>query len=137
MPRWIGKCSHFGGPDDTGVDPDEGLAFLFEYDDAPQLFLDEQPDGTTGLARRLDPDTFYIAMRWDYEEYPKDMLASGNAMAVVHAPATGIAFLARPADWGPAESTERIADISPGLMDALGIETDDEVDVIFPVLRNV
>ena len=26
----------------------------------------------------------------------------------------------------------RIADISPGLMDDLGIETDDEVEVVFP-----
>jgi len=37
-----------------------------------------------------------------------------------------------PADWGPHENTGRVADISPGLMDDLGIQTDDEVEVIFP-----
>jgi hypothetical protein len=41
-------------------------------------------------------------------------------------------FLARPADWGPAESTGRVADISPSLMRNLGIETDDEVEVVYP-----
>ena len=41
-------------------------------------------------------------------------------------------MLAFPADWGPNEKTGRIADLSPGLMDALNIDTDDEVEVIFP-----
>jgi hypothetical protein len=41
-------------------------------------------------------------------------------------------MLAYPADWGPHENTGRVADISPGLMQYLGIETDDEVEVIFP-----
>src|SRR5215831_7850460 len=62
----VGKCSWFGGPNDTGVAPDEGLAFIYDVDEAPHLFLDEQPIGTTGLARRLDPDVYYIACRWDY-----------------------------------------------------------------------
>jgi hypothetical protein len=43
-----------------------------------------------------------------------------------------VALTAFPADWGPHENTGRIADISPGLMADLGIETDDEVQVIFP-----
>ena len=50
-----GKCSQFGGPEDTGVSPSEGLAFIFDVDEAPQLFLPYQPSGTTGLARRLNP----------------------------------------------------------------------------------
>ena len=33
---------------------------------------------------------------------------------------------------GPHETTGRVADISPGLMEALDIETDDEVEVIYP-----
>ena len=40
--------------------------------------------------------------------------------------------LRRTADWGPHVDTGRVADISPGLMEALGIETDDEVEVKFP-----
>ena len=35
-----GRCSHFGGPDDQGVSPSEGLAFHFEITEANQhLFL--------------------------------------------------------------------------------------------------
>ena len=42
-----GKCSWFGGPNDKGVSPSEGLAFIYELDDAPHLFLPQQPPGTT------------------------------------------------------------------------------------------
>ena len=34
-----GTSSTFGGPDDTGVSPSEGLAFIYEFDEAPYLFL--------------------------------------------------------------------------------------------------
>lgn len=127
--RAIGKVSWFGGPDDMGVDDDEDLAFLYDVDDAPELFLNYQPTGTTGLARRLDPATNYIAMRWDYNQFSKEELASGNLMFMVRAPSTGKQYKARPADWGPHSDTSRVADISPGLMTALGIETDDEVEI--------
>jgi len=130
--NWSGKVSWFGGPEDDGVAPDEGLAFLYDVEDAPYLFLDEQPKGTTGLARRLDPDEDYIAMRWDYNVYPKSMLSSSEHVALVKAKKTGKQLIAHPADWGPHGDTKRIADISPGLMDRLGIKTDDEVEVIFP-----
>jgi N-acetylmuramoyl-L-alanine amidase len=127
-----GKVSWFGGPNDTGVSPSEGLAFIYDVEDKPAIFLDEQPAGTTGLARRLDPDTHYIAMRWDYDQFSKDFLA-GSAMALVRSPRTGKEHRAHPADWGPHSDTARVADISPGLMRALGIETDDEVEVVFPI----
>ena len=125
-----GKVSNFGGPDDEGVSADEALAFISDIDDAPQLFLPFQPAGTTGLARRLNPYIHYVACRWDYEETPRDMLR--NEVAMVRAVKTGIAMTAFPADWGPAEWTERIADLSPGLMQDLGIKTDDEVEIVFP-----
>jgi hypothetical protein len=130
LASFSGPCSWFGGPDDTGVSPDEGLAFLYSVDDAPQLFLEEQPEGTTGLARRLDPDVFYVACRWDYDVTPKEMLASGQRALVVAA--NGKKRLAWPADWGPHEDTGRAADLSPGLMSALGIGTDDDVEVTYP-----
>ena len=138
MITFTGKCSWFGGPEDTGVSPSEGLAFIYEYDEATYLFLQEQPEGTTGLARRLNPDIFYIACRWDYEETPKTMLADHYAnqalVRVKRAPGQkGGWFIALPADWGPHEDTGRVADISPGLMEALGIQTDDEIEVIYPV----
>jgi len=127
-----GKCSHFGGPNDQGVSPDEGLAFIFDPDDAPHLFLPEQPPGTTGLARRLDPNIFYLACRWDYAITPKEMLGDQMLKARVTAPSTGESFLAYPADWGPHGDTDRVADLSPGLMAALGITTDDEVQITYP-----
>lgn len=130
MTQLRGRVSWFGGPDDMGVAPDEGLAFIYDVSDAPQLFLDEQPPGTSGLARRLCPETFYIATRWDYDVYPKSMLP--NMKVLVRAIKTGKAEVCRPADWGPHSDTNRCADISPGLMSALGIETDDEVIVEFP-----
>jgi N-acetylmuramoyl-L-alanine amidase len=129
--RVKGKVSWFGGPDDTGVAPDEGLAFLHKVDDKPDIFLDEQPPGTTGLARRLDPDEHYIALRWNYEQFSKEFLR-GDVFAKVRAPKTGREFWAAPADWGPHTSTGRVADLSPSLMARLGIETDDEVEVEFP-----
>ena len=127
-----GKCSHFGGPDDTGVSPSEGLAFIYKYEEAPYLFLPKQPPGTTGLARRLDPEVFYVACRWDYDESPKTMLRDSGQMARVIAKRTGVSQMAYPADWGPNENTGRVADLSPGLMEFLGIATDDEVEVTYP-----
>jgi N-acetylmuramoyl-L-alanine amidase len=128
-----GEVSWFGGPDDDGVDPDEDLAFIYSVEDAPYLFLATQPEGTTGLARRLNPNVPYIALRFDYDVHPKDTLV--GAMALVRATKTGRQMIAFAADWGPHIDTGRIADISPGLMTYLGIETDDEVEVIFPYTR--
>jgi hypothetical protein len=132
--RAKGKVSWFGGPEDMGVSPSEGLAFIYDVEDKPAIFLDEQPPGTTGLARRLDPDTFYVAMRWDYDQFSKDRLA-GPEKALVRSPKTGKKALAHPSDWGPHTSTNRVADISPGLMEHLGIMTDDEVEIVYPAVK--
>jgi hypothetical protein len=138
--QFTGKCSHFGGPEDTGVSSSEDLAWWESWDDvvedgAEHLFLDEQPPNTTGMARRLNPDVYYFAARFDYDETPKTMLADQKNRAVVYAPATDKAHLAHAADWGPHTSTGRAADLSPGLMDALGIETDDTVIIHYLVVE--
>ena len=125
-----GTCSSFGGPDDEGVSPSEELAFIHEMDQAPHLFLPYQPEGSSGLARRLNPYVHYVACRWDYDKTSRDMLT--DKVALVRVPATGIALTAFPADWGPHENTGRVADLSPGLMTDLGIETDDVVEITFP-----
>src|SRR5215472_18651795 len=133
-----GKVSWFGGPNDQGVSPSEGLAFIYSYDTAPYLFLPQQPKGTTGLARRLDPEVYYVACRWDYAKTPKTMLAGtwqqhgGTYAPYALVRAGDKHFPAWPSDWGPHSTTGRVADISPGLMAALGIKTDDEVEVIYP-----
>jgi N-acetylmuramoyl-L-alanine amidase len=125
-----GKVSWFGGPDDTGVSADEGLAFIHDVSEQPYLFLPQQPPGTTGLARRLNPDKMYIACRWDYDQFPKSSLLQHTAH--VMSVKTGKAIQCLPADWGPHESTDRVADLSPAALTALGLETDDEVQVIYP-----
>jgi N-acetylmuramoyl-L-alanine amidase len=129
--RARGKVSWFGGPDDTGVSPSEGLAFIYEVEDKPHLFLKSQPQNTTGLARRLDPGKHYIAMRWDYDLHSKDMLA-GKDIALVRAVKNGREIEAHPADWGPHVDTGRVADVSPEILEQLQIETDDEVEVVYP-----
>lgn len=126
-----GKCSSFGGPADDGVSPSEGLAFISSVSDAPHLFLPYQPANTTGLARRLNPYVHYVACRWDYEETPKEVLLQDRAL--VRAIRTGIELKAFPADWGPNKNTGRVVDLSPSLLEDLNIETNDEVEVIFPV----
>jgi hypothetical protein len=125
-----GKMSTFGGPADTGVAPDEGLALCEPSEMAkfPGYFLAEQPPGTTGLARRLDPNSHYIAMRWDYKQTPRSYLQS----IVVKVVANGKSFDARPIDWGPNINTGRICDLSPGLATALGLQTDNACSVTMP-----
>lgn len=124
-----GKCSFFGGPKDEGVKPDEGLAFIYDLMTAPHLFLPYQPEGTTGLARRLNPEISYVACRWNYDITPPEMLLSKKALIRVPGGAELTAF---PADWGPHSSTGRICDLSPRIFDVLKLKTDDECEVLFP-----
>ena len=79
----------------------------------------------------MNPYVHYVACRWDYDVTSKDMLKSGKR-ARVTAPHNGLELLAFPADWGPNDNTGRVADLSPGLMEALGLSTDDTVEVVFP-----
>ena len=100
-----GKVSWFGGPSDTGVSPSEGLAFIYKVDDAPHLFLAEQPPGTTGLARRLDPVEVLHRMPLGLRRSGTSKAELLHIKAMVRAPKTGRAFLAYPGDWGPHEDT--------------------------------
>jgi hypothetical protein len=131
---YTGKMSTFGGPNDAGVSPSEGLALCepHEVDMFDGYFLSLQPRGTTGLARRLDPSSYYIAMRWDYDVTSRSYLQSIR----VDVSANGKRHLARPIDWGPAEDTGRICDLSPGLAEALGLDTDDVCTIEVPHARS-
>jgi N-acetylmuramoyl-L-alanine amidase len=126
-----GKMSTFGGPHDHGMGPNEGLA-LFGNSDLTNpkfadLFLPAPPPGTSGLGRRLNPDKYYLACRWNYDDTPREFLR--NNLALVENPQNGRTAYAQPADWGPNAGTGRIADLSPGLAAALGVNTDDDVVV--------
>jgi N-acetylmuramoyl-L-alanine amidase len=128
--KLTGKCSWFGGPDDEGVSEDEGLALYSDFMQQPELFLPYQPTGTSGLARRLNPQIHYCAARWDYDVTPKSALQEEKAL--VRNVRTGLALTAFCADWGPNEKTGRICDLSPGLMQDLDLVTDDVVELIWP-----
>jgi N-acetylmuramoyl-L-alanine amidase len=125
-----GKVSWFGGPNDTGVSPSEGLAFIYNVDQAQHLFLPYQPSGTSGLARRLNFCVPFVACRWDYTVTPKPTLL--QHLAYVRNPRTGHGTPCFPADWGPNENTGRVADVSRAVMEILGLETDDAVEVVYP-----
>ena len=135
--RVEGKMSTFGGPRDTGMSADEGLALFTQADlQNPKysyLFLPTPSPGITGLGRRLNPDKYYFACRWNYSETPKEFLK--RALARVENPSTGRAVDARPVDWGPNIATGRVADLSPGLAAALGLQTDDVVRITISALR--
>lgn len=130
--KWplTGKCSVFGGPNDTGVKPDEGLALVVDIH-APwcaSYFLPHQPEGTTGSARRLNPDTLYCAMRWSYEQIPAHVLRDGY---VIVTSKSGESIHVKPIDWGPNDRTDRAIDLSPGAITALKLQTDDIVTCQF------
>ncbi len=137
--RVEGKMSTFGGPHDLGMSPDEGLALFTKADlQNPKyayLFLPAPPPGTSGLGRRLNPDQSYFACRWNYAETSREFLR--RALARVENPANGRAVDARPVDWGPHPSTGRVADLSPGLAAALGLDTDDIVRITISARRAI
>lgn len=125
-----GKMSVFGGPDDHGVAPDEGLALVSSINQFPDLFLQAQPPGTIGLARRLNPNMPYLACRWNYAKTPPSFLRAH--MVKVTNPERNLSIMAQPVDWGPNISTNRIADLSPGLAQELGLRTDQVCQVEIP-----
>jgi len=125
-----GRMSTFGGPNDSGVSASEGLAIYNSYSQRPGLFLKAQPRGTSGLARRLNPDVYYIATRWDYSTTSKNFLR--RIQVTVTNPTNGRSAYAWPVDFGPGTRTNRVADLSPGLARYLGVGTDDTVQVYVP-----
>jgi len=129
---FTGRMSTFGGPKDMGVAPHEGLALIkpSEIDKYPGLFLSEQPTGTSGLARRLNPDAHYVACRWDYARTPREKLKSTKVK--VTNPKTGAEIEAQPVTWGPDPATGRVADLSDGLARELRLETDQICSVTVP-----
>lgn len=128
-----GTMSTFGGPHDHGVGSKDGLALVdsANFDTFKDVFLEKQPKGTSGLARRLDPSKMYLACRWDYVHPTLAELRKGIFVKVTN-PATGIWQNARPVDWGPHEKTGRVADLSPGLAQALGLDSDARVTIDWP-----
>lgn len=120
-----GAISTFGGPRDSGVGPNEGLALIMPslVGQFQEFFLADQPPGTTGLARRLNNlGSRYIACRW-VPETPYDFLRKTKVLVSFGSKE----FEAQPVDWGPNAKTGRVADLSDKLAADLGVETDKQV----------
>jgi len=122
--KLTGKISWFGGEKDTGVGEDETLALY-----------------PTVRARELDRplyDPFYCAMRWNYDKAQANLKTSReDTLTAIRSAIIIVRFGQRevtviPVDWGPAESTGRIIDVSPATMKALECDTDDVVEVELP-----
>lgn len=129
-----GRMSTFGGPKDEGMTPTENLALVEKQAQADaypaDFFLSAADAGAPGWGRRLNPEKFYIACRWDYSLTPKAFLRT--AVITVQDPTNSRSAQVRAVDWGPHETTGRIADLSPGLARFLGLKTDDIVNVVIP-----
>lgn len=143
--RLVGRVSEFGGPLDRGVAQMEGLALYEDLEAAkhPDLFLtrekaclifndhretDEREIDACGLARRLDPKQFYCAMRWNYKVTPRHVLRRCEVEISPVKPRGSVTVVsAKPVDWGPHEMTGRIIDVSPAVIQALQLTTDDRV----------
>ena len=116
---------------DLGVSPTEGLALITDQNKHrfAEYLLRQQPIGTTGFARDLNPNKFYLACRWDYTVTPKSALAEIPSLKVSKSSKwTGRLLLSR-VDWGPHPKTGRAADLSPGLAKHLDLKTGDIVEV--------
>ena len=157
LPLGTGRLSTFGGPADSGVGADEGLALVGPTDLAiwwyGSLFLTEDQAGAPGLARRLNPRAHYAAMRWDEVLRPHGLAYFNpdgvrnlptstllrHALLRLTNPRNGVTLFARPVDYGPGDGriidgqhdpdTGRLIDLSPATAIALGVATDQLVTV--------
>lgn len=141
IPLGSGRVSSFGGPGDIGVGDTEGLSCIDNNDLNDWWFrrIFVSPGSwvnSKGLARNLDPNAFYCAMRWAYgsfDDVQGDIL-TGYARnqvrrAIIIIEANNKTIYAQAADWGPNTDTGRFIDLSPVILTKLGVETNDAVTV--------
>ncbi|MBI3653265.1 MAG: hypothetical protein HY231_19730 [Acidobacteria bacterium] len=123
LPASKGKAGVLGGSKDRGIKPDDKLAlpvgrhFTFER------------------VRSLNPKSFYCAMRWEYHLHGKSPEESkrwwANKKLQITNPANGHQVVVRAVDFGPHENTGLTISLSPGALEALGLEIGGEVEIAF------
>lgn len=110
------------------MDYGEGLA-LYEHHEAdlrPDLFLPRGTDPAEGTSQRLRTNGYYIALRYDKDQ-PREI--GQHIMYKVENPKTGQWVSCSLVDFGPRQSTGRICDVSPGVMQSLRMQTDDIANI--------
>lgn len=124
-----GKCSEFGGPSDEGMSITEGLSIYehHEADNRLDLFYHRGNNPNIGTSKRLRPESLYFAYRFPLDPRP-DRKTLQNTQFIFRNPANGHCCVAWLCDWGPAEWTKRVFDVSPGVAVSLGIQTDQEIE---------
>lgn len=119
-----GRISTFGGKD-SGMAHTENLSLYWQHwqcDERPDLFHPRSKDLTEGTSHRLKEDAFYCAFRFD----PMDKEKLRNEKIKITNPFYNKSCLCDLTDWGPAEWTGRVMDVSPGVAEYLALETDQE-----------
>jgi len=156
IPNGYGDCSTFGGPKDAG-DNMYGQAYINSHNKPSQLASANPELMDMGILRpgimtegefpmvkffklkdkhgnqrwkrsstswALNPKSFYCALRTKRSFGMRD---DENPRVVIINPQTGQIVVCLRTDYGPAKSTKRVIDISPGAMDALGERTDGDL----------
>lgn len=127
MIRIEGLISEFGGSSDKIMVNDDGIAFYQpkEADLRPDLFCVDDPHNPgIPVWKRLRTSSMYCAMRFAKLDR---ILIRETPIKIIN-PRTKQYVFAWPVDRGPGILT-RLIDVSPGVMAALSLNTDDIVRV--------
>jgi len=125
LPYVRGKVSWFGSPDDRSISPSGTGAITGER----VRELNDPVDPSAATLAERPADYYWIAMRWSYS--PRGVSFWRNARILLTNPETGASVVARPVDWGPHTRTRRVVDLSPQVMNDLGLVTDQDVLIAF------
>lgn len=126
-----GKCSEFGGQNDSGMCSDSGLALYekWESDLRPDLFRPSAANDTFELTwKRLRADSPYVALRFKLNLRTNRCFMQTVPIKITN-PKTGQYVVGFVVDYGPSPSTGRLIDLSPRIMKDLRLQTDDDVQV--------
>ena len=137
--RLEGRISNFGGLEDTGMKQMEDTAFVFDKNterDYPGFFRPFDPAKPAGYGRRLKTEKHYIACRWEElgTPLPRKFLRQPTTLCSVINPVTGKRVDdVRAIDFGPHDSLNRVADLSPSVEKACGLTTDQVAIILIPL----
>lgn len=126
-----GPCSEFGGPNDKEMAKDTGLSFYEAWEANKRHDLFSSAADTVPTWKRLRTACYYIALN-----IPRgaDREWAQNSRWRIRNPTNGEWVVAWLVDRGPSARSKktgepRVVDLSPGIMKALKLQTDQTVIV--------